>query len=75
MRSLASLPTHHFHFTHKESQKKMAIVLALLIVGWLVAFALGNQSGFANQPEETQPTPQAMTESAPTAYREPASVS
>ena len=27
----------------------MAIVLALLIVGWLVAFALGSQAGFENE--------------------------
>lgn len=28
----------------------MAIVLAVVIVGWLVAFALGAQAGFDNEP-------------------------
>ncbi|MEL6776946.1 MAG: hypothetical protein AAFO06_06790 [Cyanobacteria bacterium J06597_16] len=28
----------------------MAIVLALVIVGWLVAFALGSQAGFDSEP-------------------------
>ena len=31
----------------------MAIVLALVIVGWLLAFALGSQAGFDSQPEAT----------------------
>jgi len=52
----------------------MAIVLALLIVGWLVAFALGNQSGVATQSEAPQPTAQATPEVAAATYREPASV-
>ncbi|MEO0884631.1 MAG: hypothetical protein AAFY54_01700 [Cyanobacteria bacterium J06648_10] len=56
----------------------MAIVLALLIVGWLVAFALGAQSGFDNQPE-AQPTVQSTVQTkaadaATVGYREPASV-
>lgn len=29
----------------------MAVVLALMIVGWLVAFALGAQAGFDHQAE------------------------
>ena len=54
----------------------MAIVLALLIVGWLVAFALGNQAGFDAQPaEEVTPVQGATNAEAATAYREPASVS
>jgi hypothetical protein len=51
----------------------MAIILALLIVGWLVAFALGAQAGFENQPEVSE-QPSSPTEAA-TPYREPASVS
>lgn len=52
----------------------MAIVLALLIVGWLVAFALGSQFGFDNQPEAAKPMTQVKTKSAPADYRKPASV-
>ncbi|MEM6867915.1 MAG: hypothetical protein AAF528_05995 [Cyanobacteria bacterium P01_C01_bin.121] len=52
----------------------MAIVLALLIVGWLVAFALGNQAGFDSQPEVAQTTTQPTADAA-TTYNEPASVS
>jgi hypothetical protein len=53
----------------------MAIVLALLIVGWLVAFALGAQSGFDNQSEPAQRAPQPKSVSeVPASYREPASV-
>ncbi len=33
----------------------MAIVLALLIIGWLVAFAVGAQAGFENSPEPMKP--------------------
>lgn len=32
----------------------MAIVLALVIVGWLVAFALGSQAGFDSEPVRNQ---------------------
>ena len=53
----------------------MAIVLALLIVGWLVAFALGSQSGFDNQPEAAKVVSQSTAEPASSPYREPASVS
>lgn len=53
----------------------MAIVLALLIVGWLVAFALGSQSGFDNQPEAAKVVSQSTAEPASSTYREPASVS
>ncbi len=34
----------------------MAIVLTLVIVGWLLAFALGSQAGFENQPD-VKPVP------------------
>lgn len=55
----------------------MAIVLALVIVGWLVAFALGSQAGFDNQPAATQQPSKSVavqspsTESAP--YTKPVS--
>ncbi len=53
----------------------MAIVLALMIVGWLVAFALGSQAGFSDQPEAKPAPTQIATAEAPTAtYRKPASV-
>ncbi|MGC1309269.1 MAG: hypothetical protein WA885_18770 [Phormidesmis sp.] len=59
----------------------MAFVLALLIVGWLLAFALGAQAGFDNQPSTPrQPTSTvavkaAAVNSAEASYREPVSVS
>ncbi|MEO1619634.1 MAG: hypothetical protein AAFU53_01225 [Cyanobacteria bacterium J06632_3] len=54
----------------------MAIVLALLIVGWLVAFALGAQSGFDSEPvAETTASATTSTSEAPATYRKPASVS
>ncbi|MBE9059874.1 hypothetical protein IQ256_02560 [cf. Phormidesmis sp. LEGE 11477] len=37
----------------------MAIVLALLIIGWLVAFAVGAQAGFETPLEPAQPSVQA----------------
>lgn len=53
----------------------MGIVLALVITGWLVAFALGSQAGFDNEP--TMVTQQsAVAESAQanaTSYRKPMS--
>ncbi|MEL6469786.1 MAG: hypothetical protein AAFQ74_08665 [Cyanobacteria bacterium J06623_4] len=55
----------------------MAIVLALLIVGWLVAFALGNQAGFESQsaPAKVEAPAQAKTsEAASASYSNPASV-
>ncbi|MEL6939912.1 MAG: hypothetical protein AAFO84_12040 [Cyanobacteria bacterium J06598_1] len=52
----------------------MAIVLALLIVGWLVAFALGTQSGFDSQPA-SEPATATKTAETQSTYREPASVS
>ena len=55
----------------------MAIVLALLIVGWLVAFALGNQVGLDSKPvtaEEPQTVLEA-TDATPTSYRESVSAS
>lgn len=52
----------------------MAIVLALVIVGWLVAFALGNQAGFASAPEAPKAVEsQKVTENA--AYSKPVSAS
>ena len=54
----------------------MAIVLALVIVGWLVAFALGAQSGFDAQPEPTKMTTQTQPlEQNAIAYQETASAS
>jgi len=55
----------------------MAIVLALVIVGWLVAFALGSQAGFTNQPTATA-QPSKIDNSQPSSpesssYREPVS--
>ncbi len=50
----------------------MAIVLALVIVGWLLAFAVGAQAGFDNQPEAARSTPSVSAESA-TSYRNRAS--
>ncbi|MGB3297503.1 MAG: hypothetical protein WBA76_04480 [Phormidesmis sp.] len=50
----------------------MAIVLALLVAGWLVAFALGAQVGFENQP--AAPIESNATEATAATYREPASV-
>mgnify|MGYP001028072992 CR=1 FL=1 len=52
----------------------MAIVLALLIVGWLVAFALGAQSGFDTQVETAAPVASASSTEDTAGYREPASV-
>ena len=54
----------------------MAIVFALLIIGWLVAFALGNQVGFSNEEAAKTSVPaQAMRAEAPSSYSKPASVS
>lgn len=55
--------------------KIMAIVLALLIVGWLVAFALGNQAGFNNE-ESLKPAAPAQAASTETTgtYSKSASV-
>ena len=33
----------------------MAIVIALVIAGWLVAFALGAQAGFDSEPTVAEP--------------------
>ena len=52
----------------------MAIVLALIVVGWLVAFALGAQTGFDNTPETDKPVAQPTPD--PTAtYSKPVSAS
>ncbi|MFK8184576.1 MAG: hypothetical protein AB8B99_14475 [Phormidesmis sp.] len=54
----------------------MAIVLALLIIGWLVAFALGNQAGFENsQPVEPAAPAQTKTAEATKTYTKPVSAS
>lgn len=52
----------------------MAIVLALMIVGWLVAFALGSQAGFDSQPEAPAPAQSASVEAPADTYQKPASV-
>lgn len=54
----------------------MAIVLTLLIVGWLVAFALGNQAGFNNEQPVAKPAApvKAAKSESEKAYAEPASV-
>lgn len=55
----------------------MAIVLALVIVGWLVAFALGSQAGFDNQPAAAQQPSKSVSSQSSSAesatYREPVS--
>ncbi|NJM96484.1 MAG: hypothetical protein HC800_04080 [Phormidesmis sp. RL_2_1] len=51
----------------------MAIVLALLIVGWLLAFALGAQAGFDPQPEASVPSAPATAPQSD--YRKAASAS
>ncbi len=50
----------------------MAIVLALVIVGWLLAFAVGAQAGFDNQSEVAKSVSSVSSESTAT-YRNPAS--
>lgn len=53
----------------------MAIVLALMIVGWLVAFALGSQAGFDDQLEAKPAPAQSASVGAPAdTYQKPASV-
>jgi len=57
----------------------MAIVLALLIAGWLLAFAVGAQTGFENAPEPVESERSATPNTAPatasaTIYTSPASV-
>lgn len=52
----------------------MAIVLALVIVGWLVAFALGAQAGFDSQSSPAAQPAVVKAESVEgTAYGRPAS--
>ncbi|MGB7086088.1 MAG: hypothetical protein WBD47_11080 [Phormidesmis sp.] len=54
----------------------MAVVLALLIVGWLVAFALGAQAGFDAQPASKKSVTQPVatsSQNADTDYRQPVS--
>lgn len=53
----------------------MAFVLALLIVGWLLAFAIGAQTGFDNE-LEVKPTMQPKSNpAAPATYKNTASAS
>ena len=40
---------HYGHFQLMYGTFNMAIVLAIVILGWLVAFALGAQEGFENE--------------------------
>ena len=53
----------------------MAFVLALLIVGWLLAFAVGAQTGFDNEVSEDTTPQTGNTQAAPAAYEKAASVS
>lgn len=53
----------------------MAFVLALLIVGWLLAFAVGAQTGFDSE-ATVEATPQtSSTQAAPSTYEKAASAS
>ena len=54
----------------------MAFVLALLIVGWLLAFAIGAQTGFDNE-VEVEPATRSISssETAPATYNKAASAS
>ncbi|MEL6880200.1 MAG: hypothetical protein AAFN38_25030 [Cyanobacteria bacterium J06560_5] len=53
----------------------MAIVLALIIVGWLVAFAFGSQTGFDNKPVAVaaRPSVNKATKAKSTTYEKPMS--
>lgn len=66
------MPARSLPIKFKESQS-MAIVLALLIVGWLLAFALGAQAGFDPQPEASVPSAPATAPQSD--YRKAASAS
>lgn len=50
----------------------MAIVLALVIVGWLLAFTVGAQAGFDNQLDAAKSVSPVGSEATAT-YRNPAS--
>lgn len=54
---------------------KMAVVLAILIAGWLIAFSLGLQVGFGNEATvATQQSPVAKAATAKSSnYRDPVS--
>lgn len=53
----------------------MATVLTLMIIGWLIAFALGSQAGFDSQPAaKAKPAQSVSSDSPANDYREPASV-
>ena len=53
----------------------MAFVLALLIVGWLLAFAIGAQTGFENEVDVETTAQAASPKSAPATYKKAASAS
>ena len=53
----------------------MAFVLALLIVGWLLAFAVGAQTGFDNEVEVETATQSSSSQQAPATYKKAASAS
>lgn len=53
----------------------MAFVLALLIVGWLLAFAIGAQTGFENEVEVETATQSKSPKAAPATYEKAASAS
>lgn len=56
--------------------RHMAIVLALLITGWLIAFAVGAQTGFESSPEPAASERSAAQPAAiATSYSSPASAS
>ncbi len=52
----------------------MAIVLALLITGWLLALAVGTQAGFENSSEPVQPAVKTAQPTATANYSNPASI-
>lgn len=52
----------------------MAFVLALLIVGWLLAFAIGAQTGFDNEVEVESTTRASSPQPASATYEKAASV-
>ena len=53
----------------------MAFVLALLIVGWLLAFAIGAQTGFDNEVEVETTARSSNPQAAPATYEKAASAS
>ena len=75
-----AVAAHYYYLRFNSSQledfNKMAIVLALVILGWLVAIAIGAQDGFGNEPK-TVPVQASATDSAKSSssnYKDPLSV-